>query len=275
MTVNKKIIVIAILMLLTSCLLACSKAEKPQTAKKAYGVFLGINGDQMQRLADYQKVVVEPTEFSAEQVDQLQKEGKEVYAYLNVGAIENYRDYYKNYEDLTLAVYQDWEDEKWVDVSSERWQQFIINDLAKKYADIGYDGFFLDNLDVYYHYQNEETFQGLVTILKAIKIDDMTLIINGADFFVQRCIEEDLSGLFDAVNQETVFTKINFDDETFSAQTASEKEHFLRYLSKVKADGLTVYLLEYGADKTLEKEIASYCQQNGFYYYNSSQLDLR
>ena len=40
------------------------------------------------------------------------KKGVKVYTYLNVGSIENFRDYYKKYEYLTIGTYENWEEEK-------------------------------------------------------------------------------------------------------------------------------------------------------------------
>ncbi len=44
--------------------------------------------------------------------------------------MENYRPYYDDYRDLCLGTYENWPDESWVDVSSEKWQTFIIYELA-------------------------------------------------------------------------------------------------------------------------------------------------
>ena len=63
-------------------LTACGKESKP------YGVFLGINGDEISKLASYETVVIEPTEFTKEQIEQLHRQGKTVFAYLNIGSLE-------------------------------------------------------------------------------------------------------------------------------------------------------------------------------------------
>ena len=45
----------------------------------------------------------------------------------------------------------------------------------------------------------------------------MKVIINGGDNFVSRCIEEEgtIKGTLDGVNQESVFTTINWDEDSF------------------------------------------------------------
>ena len=94
--------------------------------------------------------------------------------------------------------------------------------------------------------------------------------------FVSRCIEENIAlSLFDGINQETVFTAIDFENQSFKIQSKDETEYFKEYLEKVKENGLTVYLLEYGANRDLSKNIDDYCLANGFYWYNANNLDLR
>ncbi len=242
---------------------------------KEYGVFLGINRGEISKLDEYQLVVIEPTEFTKEDINILHAEGKKVYAYLNIGAIEDYRPYYEDFEDISLSEYENWEDERWVDVSSKDWQQFILDDLAKNYIEMGFDGFFLDNADVYYHYPTEESFEGLLNILKGLREYDVKLIINGGDVFVKRCIQENVHNLFDGVNQETVFTRIDFDKKKYYKREKSDTEYLKDYLSVVKENNLAVYLLEYGADEELEKVISDYCKENGFIYYNAEGLDLK
>ena len=73
---------------------------------------------------------------------------------------------------------------------------------------------------------------GFCAILKGLKKYDLTLIINGGDTFVSRCIEENTaSSLFDGVNQETVFTRIDFTSKTYSQQAEAETTYFQEYLS--------------------------------------------
>ncbi len=114
----------------------------------------------------------------------------------------------------------------------------------------------MDNADVYYQYPTREIFEGLVAILKGLKTYDATLIINGGDAFVSECIDAGIAlSLFDGINQETVFTSIDFESNTYGEQTEEERAYFQAYLAKAKASGLAVFLLEYRADQELAKEI--------------------
>ena len=251
--------------------------QTKQRRGQKYGVFLGINGDEFSKLNQYDIVVIEPSEFSTKQIETLHANGKIVYGYLNIGSIEKYRPYYDRFKKVTLGVYEDWPDERWVNVAASEWQKFIVDELGQQYADMGFDGLFLDNADVYYEYPKEDIFQGLRTILQGLRKYNLELIINGGDTFVSKCIEKGIAplSLFDGVNQETVFTAIDFDNESYGIQEKEETDYFKGYLSRVKNYGLSVYLLEYGADQNLSKKIDAYCLENGFIWYNAKDLELR
>ena len=275
MKFKRRLFLLSIVLCVLICLLSMvfGYALKPSMA---YGVFLGINRQQMYRLQDYRFVIIEPSEFQAKQIRELHAAGKTVYGYLNIGAIEQYRPYYERFRKATLGVYGDWPNERWIDVSNPRWQAFVVKILGKQYADMGLDGFFLDNADVYYHYPTEETFQGLCAILKGLKAYGVPLLINGGDDFVTRCMNEGIaSSLFDGINQETVFTTIYFKSKNYGRQRKIETLYFKAYLARAKNYGLAVYLLEYGADPALSRKIDSYCRENGFLWYNAKSLELR
>ena len=259
----KKSLTVFIILLIVYCTIAC-------TVKKSYpyGVFLGLNNSDIKRLTDYDTIVIEPAEFSAGDIEKLHHDNKKIYAYINIGAIEEYRPYFSRFKNITLDIYEDWPDERWVDVSSKKWLEFIVDNLGKKYAEMGFDGFFLDNADVYYHYPDENIFNGLCNILLGLKKYNITLIINGGDTFVAECIDKNIAkNLFNGINQESVFT--NHDDlgETLN--------YYKEYLKNVKNASLDVYLLEYSADATLSKEIEKYCTDNGFIWYNAASKSLK
>lgn len=99
-------------------------------------------------------------------------------------------------------------------------------------------------LPVYYEYPRERVFRGPCEILQGLKHYNVKLVVNGGDTFVSRCLEEDTArSLLDGVNQETVFTSIDFEDHSYGAQK--------------------------------EEETAYFKAENGFLWYNAEGLELR
>ena len=89
------------------------------TSEESYGVFLGIDRKtfDISLFENYKQVVVDAQELSRDQLARLHENGHVVYSYLNVGSIENTRDYFGDYEDICLDSYDNWPDEYWVDVT--------------------------------------------------------------------------------------------------------------------------------------------------------------
>ena len=242
---------------------------------KQFGVFIGIDRDKIDRLEDYQTVIIDAEHFTKADIKKLKKAGKTVYTYLSIGSLEDYRSYYKSYKHLALSKYDGWEGEEWVDVSSKAWQKLMLK-RAKEFKKKGVDGFFLDNTDVYYEYKEPRIYKGLVKILTDIRKLNARVIINGGDVFVSKYLKEnkDLKKIADGVNQEGVFTTLVEDKKKGEEIT----RYYLNYLKKLSKKGIRIYLTEYivedNKDDGLEEKIADYCEKRGWDYYISDDLEL-
>ena len=259
--------------------------------REDYGVFLGISmssdtgeegltsddkeTDQLLFLAKYKTVILSPGSFTKKDLQYLHRAGTKAYAYINVGALEEYDPEYLRFKKLALAPYENWEDESWVDVSDKEWQNYITEKIAKEIAERGFDGFFLDNFDVYYLFPEEKIYWGLDAVLSGLQKYNMPIILNGGDSYVSRAIEENSTNLlFQGVNQEDVFTAYHFDTDTSSLQDSDTRHYYQDYLEKAKNAGLSVFILEYKADKELSKEVSSYCREKHFQWYNAPDIFL-
>ena len=259
--------------------------------REDYGVFLGISmssdtggegltsddkeTDQLLFLAKYKTVILSPGSFTKKDLQYLHRAGTKAYAYINVGALEEYDPEYLQFKKLALAPYENWKDESWVDVSDTDWQNYITEKIAKEIVELGFDGFFLDNFDVYYLFPEEKIYRGLDAVLGGLQKYKMPIILNGGDSYVSRAIEENATDLlFQGVNQEDVFTAYHFDTNTSSLQDSDTRSYYQDYLEKAKDAGLSVYILEYMANKELSKEVSSYCKEKHFQWYNAPDIFL-
>ena len=258
------LLVIAVLTLLAGC-----------GGRKPYGVFLGTS-DDLKQFDNFDTIVIDAQYYEKEAIEHFKQKNHRVFSYINVGSVENFREYYADYENLTLGDYEHWDEEKWVDVSSEKWQRFVVEELATSLADKGIDGFFVDNCDVYYQYSTKDMLDGLAVIMKGLKSCGIEVIINGGDSFMDAYTLDGgtWSDVITGINQESVFSRINWDDGTFGRAAAEDREYFMSYLERYGAMGATVYLLEYTHDTGLIDEIDKYCKSNGFTYYVSDSLEL-
>lgn len=265
---------VAVLTLLSGCF-ACTK----KTADKeiSYGVFLGVNPEQIHLLKGYDTVVIDAAYFTKEEVETIRQNGaKTIYSYLNIGSIEDFREGYDSIKDCILAPYDNWPGEYWINVSRPEWQRYITQS-ASALIEKGVDGFFLDNSDVYYLYPTSEIYDGLVSIFSMLNTYHKDILINGGDAFVSKAVlEKDPPQIeITGVNQECVFTNIDFDKHALVLQDAETSQYYQDYLAACKEKGLAVYLLEYANDgDAIETDIQTYCNRNGFQYYRSRSIDL-
>ena len=261
-------------MIMALCILCgCAASE----SRSEYGIFIGVDPDDLpEDMKDYDIIVIDAQNFTRGQIQKFKSNGQKVYSYINAGSIEKTRSYYGKYADLTLDPYENWDEEYWVDVSSEKWQDFISYDISQKLLDKDIDGFFVDNIDIYYQYPRPEIYNGLCNILNNLMDYDKPVIVNGGDVFVSEYISRNgnIKDILTGINQETVFSKINFDQETFDKNDEDTIEYFKKYIAECKSNGLDVYITEYTTDKKLIRQIKDYCKENGFHYYISDSIQL-
>lgn len=263
-----------VIMIMALCILCgCAASE----SRSEYGIFIGVDPDDLpEDMKDYDIIVIDAQNFTRGQIQKFKNNGQKVYSYINAGSIEKTRSYYGKYADLTLDPYENWDEEYWVDVSSEKWQDFISYDISQKLLDKDINGFFVDNIDIYYQYPRPEIYNGLCNILNNLMDYDKPVIVNGGDVFVSEYISRNgnIKDILTGINQETVFSKINFDQETFEKNDEDTIEYFKKYIAECKSNGLDVYITEYTTDKKLIRQIKDYCKENGFHYYISDSIQL-
>lgn len=247
---------------------------------RGYGVYIGASAEQLHKKLDNDTeiglAIVDAQYLTAEDIGALKSNGRRIYSYLNVGSLEEFRDYYKSFSGITLKAYDNWPGEYWIDVSEESWQDFVCDTLAAEYVKKGIDGFFIDNCDVFYMYPHSWIYKGLVKIMTRLtNTYHKPIIINGGDAFVTQLMEDGNLSIITGINQESVFSTIeDYEKPEFGEQTALDREYFVEYLERAKKAGLIVYLIEYTQDLRLVDKIREFCIQNGYKAYVTDSLNL-
>lgn len=269
---KKTILVLLIELIFIQIILSNVQGIQPK-----YGVFTGLDSSKMNKLNSYNEVVIDASNYSKSQITLLHKNGIKVYSYLNIGSLENFRSYYNNFVNITLGNYNNWPGEKWIDISNSKWRDFIVNNLAKSLKEKGVDGFFLDNLDIYEEYPNNSIFNGILNIITRLDATyKLPIIANGGYNFFTKAINNKLilKNLVYGVNTESVYTDINFKNNTFILNSPKNRQYAIDYLNKLKALGLNIYIVEYSKNTTINKDIANFYNKLNFKYYISNNLSL-
>ncbi len=243
-----------------------------------YGVYIGLVGEEVDQIENHDEVVIDAMYFSKDEIASLKQKGSKVYSYMNLGSLEDFRPYYERYESITLADYENWEGERWVDVTKTAWHDFIVFELSKQLLDNGADGLFIDNIDVYYLYDNPETFEAIINILKSLKeTHEVSLILNGGESFVEElwAQKKDLKKIFDGVNLESVATRVNFETDTYEIRFGERRDEKIAFLNKLKSSGIQPYVIEYSREKNIEKEMKVYYEKQCINYYIADDIELK
>ena len=145
-----------------------------------------------------------------------------------------------------------------------------MNTLAKQYISMGFQGFYVDNLDVYYHFETAAIYNGSLSILKRLMAFNRIIMVNGADLLIRRLIAAGtVRNYLNVINQEEVFSTNDGD-----VQDSDDTEDYKEYLALAKSKGLIICLLEYGTNSAVLSRIQTYANQNGFFYYYAPDRNL-
>ncbi len=255
--------------------------ETPNKPALTYGAFLGRDENNTKGFENYNYLSFDFEGYEKTTIQKLEKNNNHCLGYLNVGSIEKYRSYYKDYVDLTFAEYENWEDERWIDVSNSTWQSFVINTLAKDIKDKGGFGVYMDNVDVYSIVKENSSLKsklgsiatGLKNIIRGVHALGLKVMMNGGAEFLEE--NEEICSYVWGYHQEEVFSLIlDYDNDVFGKQDSEDKAYYQEIAAMMKRKGAEVFFLEYTKDADLIKQIETYCKSKNYNYYVSSTVGL-
>jgi uncharacterized protein (TIGR01370 family) len=178
--------------------------------------------------------------MSATELAPLHASGALVLSYLSVGTVEAWRPYAGQVpSSWTLGKLEEWPDERYVDARERGWQQ-IMETQARDLERRGFDGLYLDNLDVAEDFP--ATREGLVQLVERLRdaVADILLIAqNGLGIVDELPV--------DAIAHEDVFGRW---DGGYRASTPDETAAILGGLRRMHARGLPVLTLDYAPPRS-------------------------
>ena len=109
----------------------CNETIEPIDDKENFGVFLGEEDENISYFYKYKNIASDIDNFSNTSIKDLKDHDVTIYSYLSVGSLEKYRSYYNEFKDLTFMDYDNWPDERWIDVSNTSWQNHILSEAQR------------------------------------------------------------------------------------------------------------------------------------------------
>ncbi len=177
--------------------------------------------------------------------------GRRWYAYISVVEMNNRATYAADAVKKGVRLLQ--ENKAWgsrmVDVSSERWADYVVEQLAKAAAQRGFAGFFLDTVDSWQVLaaanpgQRAAYRNGVLTLIKRLRatFPSRKIIMNrGVDLL------PDLGGAVDGVMFESVFFT-HTKEGKYGATEEATREVLRDQVAGLRAAKMPVYVLDYAA----------------------------
>ena len=108
-----------------------------------------MNSNASLFIIDYSSDGTDKKAFTKTQIDNLRNSGKTILAYLNVGAAENWRYYWKKLDKgIILSPLQGWQGEYYVKYWYDSWIS-IVKEYLGKIVNAGFDGVMFDWVNIY------------------------------------------------------------------------------------------------------------------------------
>lgn len=231
-----------------------------------YRVYLTTKINVKNLKSDSGILVLEPEDYTGDQIKKIKAKGYKVLAYLSIGSIEKNRDYYTKYKKYGLKTLDNWPGEVYADVRKTNWRVFLIS-RAKTLKKKGFDGFWCDNIDVYSEYKNSKMYAAIKAVLKQIKAVGGYVMINGGSEFLDDIIDKKINpkAIIDGYTQEEVFSRITdySGKGKFGKQSTADSTYYQKMIKKAIKAKVSGFLLEYTRDETLKTKIKDWCKKYG------------
>ena len=192
-------------------------------------------------------------------------------AYLCVGEAETFRWYWPEIkgEEWLVRENPSWPRHYLVDPRSKEWRSLIVNRVAPRLLEKGYDGFMLDTLDTVEALVSEEAFRyegaasAMARLVRELRrtYPDAVIVANGG-----LAIFPGIADYLDGVIYEGVQWTYDFEKEEYRARTDSERAWIEERLQRVRDADLPIFALDYVDPEKPEKarKVAEELRREGY-----------
>ena len=205
--------------------------------------------------------------------------GTLVLGYLSVGTIEKWRSWYPRVRRFRLNPDANWKDEWYADVSRARLRREIVERIAPPILVKGFDGLFLDNVDMIETRNHRAQRPGMRKLLLALsdlaRSDGRLLFAQNGAWGLRKL---DLVSVLDGWNREDVTWTYDFDRRRYERNPARERDAALAELRDFADRGLIVTSTDYtaaGDEAALGEAVENACSAGALPYVGDIGLTAR
>ena len=211
---------------------------------------------------NFDLLILEPDNYTADEVAELKKSGAILIAYLNIAELETYRGY-SIPESLIIGKNPNWDGHFYVDITSDVWRSLIFEQMLPKIISKNFDGFFIDMIDIVQIFPH---FYGrVIDMVKLIRMQNKGKILIANNGWA---LLDTLKNYVDAFLVEGLFTRYNFKSKKYFVRFERE------YLDKVKilkSTGKKIFTLDFLPESDKRRDfIKNLSKHYGFTPYVST-----
>jgi len=200
-----------------------------------------LRGDLTRRYRGYDLVVLDGSEATGGQVAALRAHGRLVLGYLDVGTIERARPWSHAAPAYRLGLWADW-GEYYADVSRPALRRLMADQVAPTILAKGFDGLFLDNVDMVAGHPSQGVGMRLLVGAIAARVHAAGGLLfsqNGGDSIAP------LLGYLDGWNREDPTSTYDFARRAYRRQSRPERRRAHGALARMARAGLLVTTTDY------------------------------
>jgi len=232
-----------------------------------------FDDDSLNDLSQFDMAILDPSNYDSMDVVALKAKGCKPLAYLNIGEVETYRDYF-DLVDTSILLGPDsrWRDRFYVDMCDPQWQEIVMKARLPDVIAKGFCGIFLDLSDLLSEFP--ETNDCAVALIKKIhKISPSSILVLDGGLPILEKVGNDIDGI--AVEGMRGFYDFDSDDYEVNPDSVVVREA-QKLQAEAKTFKLTVFQLDYAspADVGLRRDIIQESRKLGFVpYVGTIELD--
>jgi uncharacterized protein (TIGR01370 family) len=264
--------------------LSSARASDPLTGARTFAFAIGnhmLDGGAQtvgDRFAPFDVVVVDGEEATAADIAAMRSHGTVVLGYLSVGTIEKWRSWYPELRPYRLNADQNWRDEWFADASAAGFRNAIVDDIAPDLLAKGFDGLFLDNVDMietHNHVAQRAGMKALVSRLAALVHGEGGLLFaqNGA-WILNKL---DMTQYLDGWNREDVTWTYAFGRHRYVRVGRRAHHEAVHELADFSGRGLFVTATDYTAHargRPVRQSVRAACGRGALPYVSNIGLTL-
>jgi len=219
----------------------------------------------------YNYVILESQYYNIYEIRRIKSQNEKVLAYISVGEVNENAMHYNLLKDSTLGKNDIW-NSHYINLKLENTAEILLG-IINTTMEMGYDGFFLDNVDNFTAFGPQPDQKAeLIDLLKKIHTtypDKIFLQNAGLELI------DETAPYVDAVIIESIASNYTFDDKSYKLRDQNDYESYIKKLKAIKKKyRLPIILIEYADSYELHNAIQKRIRNLGFEYFIGN-IDLQ